>query len=262
MSLSRIKAILLQEYYMTIHSTEVVFDIVVFPIISIVLFAFLSRYLMGFSDASVSQTLMVGILLWQLIYLTQYSVTVGSLWNIWARNLSNMFVSPLSTPEYLTAYSVSGILKAMLMFFLGAGFLYFFFGFSIFSLGGINLVFFFINLITFAISIGIVILGFIFRYGSRVNAFAWGFLPLLQPLTGALFPVQILPVPLRILAYALPPTYVFEAARYSLETSQIAWHLISFSIILNALYLIIALWFFNHMFTKSKETGQFVRNES
>lgn len=106
------------------------------------------------------------------------------------------------------------------------------------------------------------ILGLIFRFGTRIQAFAWGLLPLFQPLTAAFFPVSVLPQPLRSIAYLFPPTYVFEAARASLASPTIRWDLLGISAGENLFYLILALWFFTVMFKKSKDSGQFARNEA
>ena len=59
----------------------------------------------------------------------------------------------------------------------------------------------------------------------------------------------------------LPPTYVFEAARASLETPAIRWDFMAIAAAENVLYFGLALWFFNFMYRRSRETGQFARNE-
>jgi ABC-2 type transport system permease protein len=87
-------------------------------------------------------------------------------------------------------------------------------------------------------------------------------LPLFQPLTAAFYPVSVLPEPLRTIAYFLSPTYVFEAARFTLANHSIEWNFIGLAFVENIIYCIIAIWFFRRMFNASKDTGQFARNES
>jgi ABC-2 type transport system permease protein len=135
------------------------------------------------------------------------------------------------------------------------------FHFSIYTLGAGNLLLFFFSLMMFAVSLGLIILGLIFRFGTRIQAFAWGLLPIFQPFTAVFYPVSVLPEFLRPLAYALPPTYIFEAIRTSLVKPSIQWELIGMSFIGNLVYFSFALWFFNFMFNKSKEKGQFARLE-
>lgn len=237
-------------------------DIIFFPLMSIVVFGFLSVYLTGVVSPTIGHNLLIGMLFWQVIYITQYSVSVGSLWNIWSRNLSNLFITPLSVKEYLLAHSLSGITKAIVIFLLGSLILSAFFNFNILALGPVNLLLFFLNLTMFAVSTGIIILGLIFRFGVRIQAFAWGLLPLFQPLTAAFFPVSVLPPFLQTVAYLLPPTFVFEAARDSLIQPGVRWDLLGASFGENLLFFAVAVLFFHLMFKKSKDSGQFARNES
>lgn len=261
MDSNRLRGLFIQEFYIMIHSFEIILDIFVSPVMSVIVFAFLGVFLSGSTKSSIAYSLLLGTLLWQIVFITQYSVSVGSLWNIWSRNLSNMFVAPISLTEYLFAQAVSGITKALVIFILTTVAVAWIYHFNIYSIGGLNLIFFFINLVLFALSFGLVMLGLIFRYGTKIQAFSWGILPLLQPVTAVFYPVSVLPAPLQTVAYLLPPTYIFEGARAALVNPVTQWHSILMSFGENAVYLVFALWFFNAMFAKSKETGQFAKLE-
>jgi ABC-2 type transport system permease protein len=261
-SLRRIQAVLLQELFITLRSMEVIFDIFVFSLISLFLFGFLSLYLVGSRNTSAAQFLLLGMLLWDIIRIIQYSISIGSLWNIWARNLCNMFIAPLRVSEYLSAHTLSGIGKAVVVFALDSLIAIEIFHFNIYRVGFLNLSVFFLNLSIFAFVTGIIILGLIFRYGMRIQAFAWGIIPILQPLTAALFPVKVLPPPLQTFAYFFPCTYVFEAARSSLSGENTDWYHISIAFFLNVLYVILSMLFFRIMYRSARNSGQFARNES
>lgn len=262
MSLTRIKAILLQELFITRHSLEVVMDIIIFPMTNVVMFGFISTFLVGKTNINAAHSLLMGMILWQIIYITQYSISVTSLWNIWSRNLSNMFIAPIILKEYMGAYIFSGILKSILTFLIFSFTAIFFFNFNIFQLGPINLILFFINMVIFGASTGMAILGAIFRYGTRIQSLAWGVIFIIQPLTAAFFPLKVLPDFLQKIALLFPPTYIFEAARKSLSNPGTDWEKIGMSFIINLVYFILAILFFNYMFRKAKDTGQFARNEA
>src|SRR5216110_2497267 len=102
MSFRRIRSVLLQEFFITYKSMEIIFDIFVLSLIS--LFGFLSLYLVGTQNTLVAKFLLLGMLLWDIIRVIQYSISIGSLWNLWARNLCNMFIAPLHMGEYLLAH--------------------------------------------------------------------------------------------------------------------------------------------------------------
>ncbi|OGH12072.1 MAG: hypothetical protein A2857_02735 [Candidatus Levybacteria bacterium RIFCSPHIGHO2_01_FULL_36_15] len=261
MSFSRIRAIILQELFITRRSLEVIVDLPYFSVQTIVVFGFFSLFLSGTSHLSSANYLILGLLLWEIIRIVQYSISVAVLWNIWSRNLSNMFITPLTIKEYFIAQMLSGIIKTIVIFSVISVIASLLFKFNILSVGLINLILFFINLTFFGWSVGIIIVGTIFRFGTRIQSLAWGLVFIFQPLTASLFPVKILPPFFQAIAYMLPPTYVFEAARASLADPSVKWEYMGIAFIQNIIYLLLSLWLFNIMFNKSKETGQFAKNE-
>jgi len=261
MSGSRIKAILYQEYCITKNSLEIIIDLFFFSIMSVTVFGFVSLFLSGSVNSPAAHYLLLGILLWEIIRISQYSMSVGALWNIWSRNLSNMFITPLSLKEFMFAYMLSSTVKAFFTFIFISLIATTIFNFNIFSIGIINLSLSFVNLTIFSWTTGIAILGLIFRFGTRIQALAWGLIFLFQPLTAAFFPLKILPDFLKIIAYTLPPTYVFEAARNALTDPSVNWNFAGIASLLNIIYFLLALWFFNIMFKKSRNTGQFAKME-
>lgn len=262
MSLKRILGILRQELYITLRSIETVNDIFVFALIQLCLFGILSIYLIGTKNSTTAHYLLMGMLLWEIIRIIQYSISVGCLWNIWSRNLSNMFIAPLTPQEYLVGFTLSGIVKALIVFVCAGFIAQYIFAFNIFQLGIMNLLLAGINLAFFAFSLGIIIMGLIFRFGTRIQAFAWSIVPLLQPLTAAFYPVKVMPYPLQVFASFLPSTFVFEAARTNLIDKTMQWQLHTIAFAENLIYVVIAIWIFHFLFKASKETGQFARNES
>lgn len=261
MSFNRIKAILLQEFFNVRKSVDILFDVLLFPLVNIILFAFLSIYIAQSVDPIVIKQLLLGSLLWQFMYLVQYSVSVGTMWNLWSRNLTNIFITPIKMSEYFTAFALSGIVKSLSVFLFAGVWLLILFDFDVFAIGWIPLLIYMILLWIFGIGMGIVVIGLIFRYGTRISAVSWGFLPLLQPLMATVFPRSILPEPLRSIALLFPPTYVFEAARSTLANGLIPWDMVFIALIGDGFYLFLSALLFQHLYTVSKMTGQFVRNE-
>lgn len=261
MKLNRIWAVLLQELYITKRSLEVIIDLFFFSTITIVGFGLTSVYLTGQIDGAPAYYLILGLLLWEIVRVDQYSISVGALWNIWSRNLSNMFVAPLTMTEYIAALMFSAVVKSAVVFLLLSVLTALLFKFNIFSLGIINLLLFFVNLTLFSWTIGLLLLGLIFLYGTRIQALAWGLIFLFQPLAATFFPVGVLPKFIQPVSYLLPPTYVFEAAREALEDPIVNWQLFSVGLLENLIYFVFILWVFRRMLARSKETGQFARNE-
>ena len=261
MSFSRIRAILLQEWYISRRSVEVVIDLPFFSVISVIVFGFVTAFLATVMDASAARYLFLGAILWEIIRVAQYSMSVEALWNVWSRNLSNMFITPLTLREYMLAQMLSGSLKALLIFAVLSLISATLFHFNLYVMGVPNLLLFFVNLVFFAWSVGLVLLGIIFRFGTRIQALAWGMVFIFQPLTAAYYPVRVLPPALQSVAKLLPPTYVFEAARGNLDNPAIRWDSSGRPSPRTSSTSPSAVLFFNFMFRRSKETGQFARNE-
>jgi ABC-2 type transport system permease protein len=261
MSVERIRAIVLQEIYITAHSVEVLVDLPVWSLVTVVVFGFVTRFLSTLMNPTVAQYLYLGTLMWEIIRIAQYSMSLGPLWNVWSRNFSNMFITPLSMTEYIAAQMLSGAVKALVMFGLISLIAAYVFDFNLLVMGLDNLLLSFVNLVWFGFSIGLVILGIIFRLGTRIQALAWGLILIFQPLTAAYYPLSVMPPALQTVARAFPPTFVFEAARASLETPGVRWGDVGIAAVENVLYLGLAILFFNYMYRRSRETGQFARNE-
>jgi ABC-2 type transport system permease protein len=87
-----------------------------------------------------------------------------------------------------------------------------FFGFNLYGLG-FALAAFFLNLILTSWSVGVFVSGVIMRNGLGAENLAWTIMFLLMPLSCVYYPVSVLPYWLQIVAWSLPPTYVFEGMR-------------------------------------------------
>jgi ABC-2 type transport system permease protein len=261
MSFERIRAVLLQEAYITLRSVEVLFDLPFWSLITVVVFGFVTLFLSTVMDPTAARYLYMGTLMWEIIRITQYSMSLGALWNVWSRNFSNMFIAPLSMSEYVVAQMLSGAVKAVLLFGMVAFIAAVVFDFNMLNMGFGNLALGFLNLLCFAYSIGLFILGIIFRLGPRIQALAWGLVWIFQPLTAAYYPLSVMPPALQSVALLFPPTYVFEAARAGLSSPGVQGELFAIAAIENVVYFALSVGFFEYMYRRSRQTGQFARNE-
>jgi ABC-2 type transport system permease protein len=256
----RVWTIVIHEINVTKRSLEIFFDIFFFPLINLFLFGLISRFISA--SSSNFQFLILGVLLWEIVTIMQYNVTVSTMWEVWSHNLTNIFIAPISISEYLAAHISAGIIKTASVLALLALTADLSFNFNLLDIGIINLIMFGINLAIFAVWVGVILLGFIFRFGTRMAAISWGVIFLFQPLTAAFFPVSVLPHWLQDIAHVFPATYVFEDARKAL-TNHSGPMFRSFSLILlaNLAYAALAAITFKILFEKSKDSGQFARND-
>lgn len=260
-STSRVQAILLQEAFITARSVEVIVDLPLWTLMSVVVFGFVTRFLASVTNPTFAQYLYMGTLLWEVMRIAQYSMTLGALWNVWSHNFSNMFIAPLSMLEFVLAQMLSALVKCVLLFAVAALIAAFAFDFNVLDMGVATLVLGFVNLVWFGYTTGLFILGIILRVGTRIQALAWGLVLIFQPLTAAFYPLSVMPPVMQAIARAFPPTYVFEAARAGLSSPEVHWDWLGISALENLAYFIAATWFFKYMYRRSRESGQFARNE-
>jgi ABC-2 type transport system permease protein len=261
-SAERIRAVLLQEVYITARSVEVLVDLPLWSVVTAVVFGFVTRFLSQVMSPVVAQYLYLGTLLWEIIRVAQYSMSLGALWNVWSHNFNNMFITPLSMVEYVIAQMLSAAVKALILFSLMLLIAGLVFNFDLLTIGVGNLLILFLNLLFFAYSVGLLILGIILRLGTRIQALAWGLVLIFQPLTAAYYPLAVMPEPLQVIARAFPPTYVFEAARAGLNSpAQMDWAAQGIAAAENIVYFVVATAFFASMYRRSRQSGQFARNE-
>lgn len=262
MSYQRIKSIVLLTWYHQKHSLEAWVDDVWWSLITVIVFGFLANLLViGRSSVKNVEFILVGVLLWEVVRIAQYSISISVLREVWSRNLSNIFTTPISISEFLMAQFIIGLIKVMVVFTLISLIMYKLYYFSIYQLG-IVIIIYAINLLVFAWAAGIFIIALIFRFGTRLQALAWSLIYILQPICAAYYPLDVLPTSIQKIAYFFPLTYIFEGARSGLNGSVINWDYIAIASLQNLIYFIAAYSFFNRMFLKSKETGEFARLES
>ena len=262
MAWSRIRGVMLQEFYITRRESALWFDLLVFSTMAVVVFGLLSRYLTAHSSSAAATNVILGMLLWEVLRMNQYCVSLNSMWNIWSKNLSNIFITPVSIAEYIAANCLLALLRTVMVFVVVSTTAALVFGFNVLSIGTVTFVLAFVILAVFAWGIGWLLLGFVFRYGTSIQAITWGAVYFFQPLTAAFFPVSVLPGPLRAVAYAFPPTCAFEAARNAAATGGVAWHLLLPGLLLTAVWFTVGVMSFGRLFRRSRVIGQFARNDS
>lgn len=256
-----IYSVLLQDVYLTRGSLEVMFDVFIFTTLNILLFGFIANYLSEGSNSFQANSLLVSVVFWEVIRINQYSTSVSSMWNVWSHNLSNMFIAPIRVTEYLLAHIISATLKSIFILIFAVILARTVFHLNILALGILPIVFSYVNMVIFGTAIGLVLIGLVFQYGTRIQALTWAVIYFIQPLCAVFFPVTILPVFIQPLAYFFPVTYFFEWLRSIHNGTPYSLSKIMAAFILNIAYLLICSFIFSRQLAAAKRSGQIVRND-
>ncbi len=257
MNLRRITALLLRYLLLYRQSWTRIMEIFFWPVMDLLVWGFLTSYLLqvGSSRVPTLITFLIGsMIFWDLLYRAQQSVTISFLEDVWARNLLNIFVAPVTIGEFLTATFALGVIKVLINGLVLAALAWALYAFNVFQLG-FTLIPFVLNLMLMGWAMGMVTVALIMRWGHAAEALAWGIPFLVQPLSAVFYPASILPAWLQPVAWILPSTYVFEGMRHVLATGQAPWHMFWWSLGLNVIYLTASGLFFRHMFSVVRKKG-------
>lgn len=257
MNLRRVFTMLKHSWYHVTHSPEVMVDMLWFPMMQFIVFGLISTFFIKEN----AHVILFGYVLWIVIETAQYSISVGALWEIWAKSFSSLFISPLTLKEFIASQMLAGLLKGKVMFMFLSGLTILLYGFNVFSLGT-NLLYYFILVLLFGWAAGMFVLGLILRYGTTIQSLAWSLILVIQPLGAVFFPVSAIPEAIRWLSFVFPTTYVFEALRYQLATGQTHTQYLLISLCIVSVFFVGAYFFMQRMYDRSREKGAFVRMET
>ena len=204
-SARRVRAVLRRHAYLILKSPTRIVSMMYYPTVTMIVWAFLTLYLAPTNNfLKDAPGFFIGaVLLWDVLFRGQLGVSLTFIEEFYARNLGNLFVSPLTLPEYIVGQIAISVLRAL----IGVGgaclFAYLLFRFSIFSLG-LPLIAFFVNLLVFGWAIGLAMSGVILRLGLGAEELAWAAIFILAPVSGVYYPISVLPSWLQPIALAHP----------------------------------------------------------
>lgn len=253
MSPTRIYAIILRHYYLTVHHLERFADLFIFPIVGLVLWGFLANYIQV-QSSTLASFFLGGMILWVIFERVGTAVGIDFMYEIWERNLVNVLATPITTVELIGGLVLVAIIKVLISLLAMISIALFFYEFNIFSLG-FSLVLFWVNLILFAVSLGIFNLGLITKWGHSAGPLTWVLPFAIQPFAAVFYPVSILPKFFQKIVWFLPISHVFEGMRYTFETRMFNFGEFITALGLNLIYFLAAVGFFAFMLSRSKKRG-------
>ena len=210
----RIGAMVLRYVYLLRSSWPRLLELIYWPAVQMLMWGFLQLYLAQNAGyfARAGGTFIGAVLLWDILFRGQLGFSVSFLEEMWSRNLANLMMSPLKPIEFVLSMMTMSVIRLLIGMVPVSLLAIAFFGFNLYSLG-IALAVFFLNLILTSWAVGIFVSGVIIRNGLGAENLAWTIMFLLMPLTCVYYPVAVLPHWLQLVAWSLPPTYVFEGMR-------------------------------------------------
>lgn len=255
MNIGRIKAMSLRHIYPLRRDFDLLSDMIYWPVIDTLLWGITGTWLSeGSQIPNLVSTLLMGLVLWQVVWRAQSEVGRNLMDEIWNTNLLNIFASPLTVWEWLTSVIGLSFVKTMITLSVIIPVMFLAYSFDMIQFGGWLAVFFLLATMT-GWWIGLIASAMVLRWGAKVQTVIWTLPGFILPLSAVYFPVSELPSFLQSVAWAIPTTYIFEAMR-SLSFNgylDIIGLLISF--ILNIIFLVLSTILFFKSFNYSKRLG-------
>lgn len=256
MKFYRIWAIVLRYIFAWIHNLNSFLDEIFWPVMDIILWGMTSVWVQE-NQTQISNVVLVSLtclVFWQIVQRATDVVSYNLLEELWERNLINLFSTPLTIFEWISAVIILSFLRiicTLVVCFFAVWILY---SLNIFSVGWM-IIPFMGSLLLSGLFIGFLTVGFIVYWGRKASSFTWIVIWLFAPFSAVYYPLDVLPSWAQSFGHALPMTYTFKGMRQILfdGTFPLSDLLISFG--LNALYLVLSMIFFVFMFERSKSKG-------
>ena len=259
-SFTRVWAMVLRYWYLMRSSWPRILDLVYWPAVQMLMWGFLQLYIADKSGvfARAGGTFIGSVLLWDILFRGQLGFSVSFLEEMWSRNLANIMMSPLRPAEFVLALMVMSVVRLAVGMIPVSLLAIAFFGFNLWGLG-LALAAFFANLILTSWAVGIFVSGLVLRQGLGAENMAWTIMFIFLPLTCVYYPVAVLPGWLQVLAWALPPTYVFEGMRALLIDHTFRLDLMLCSLALNVVLFAAATAAFLALLQSAREHGSLMQ---
>ncbi len=258
-SAQRIGAMLSRHFFLIRKSWPRLFSFAYYPVMQLLVWGFVTQYL-GPQSASqgvlqaVPGILLTGVLLWDVLVRGELGVFLSFLEEMYSRNLGNLFVSPLRLHEFVIAQMLMSIVRVVIG--SGVALLVAVLCFDLqIAQQAFALSLCLGCLLVFGWAVGLLANGLVLRFGLGAEEIGWAVVFLIGPLSGAYYPVSVLPSWLQTVAYALPTAWAFEAMRAALIEGKIAWSLLGMSMLLNLVYFVACAFLFWRFVESGRERG-------
>ena len=256
MKFHRIYALSIRHIYLIKSSFPRILDLIYWPTIQIILWGFISKFFTMYSDYynNTIGVILSCAILYDFLFRSSISFNMLFLEEIWSRNFTNLFVSPIKINEIITALTATALLRTLVGIVPAIILMSPLFGVSLFEMGA-PLFLLFLSLYFFGTTLGLLVTSGLLRYGPAFENTAWSSLFLLAPLGCVYYPLSILPDWLQVLAKLLPLVYIFEETRSILVSNTVNYSNIMHALILNIIYFLSSVFIFYLAFHAARKKG-------
>jgi ABC-2 type transport system permease protein len=257
----RVAAMVLRYLYLLRGSWPRIVEQAYWPTVQMIIWGLVTRFFTTHSSwvAQATGVLLAAVLLWDVLFRAQLGFSAVFMEEMFARNLGQLFASPLRPYELVSALIIISLFRTLLGVGTAALLAIPLYHYSIFSMG-LPLVAFFANLMVFGWAVGLMLCALLLRFGLGVESLVWASLFALAPVSGIYYPISTLPAWLQPVAWALPSAHVFEGMRAVLIEHHVNLRMLIAAAGLNLLYLAIGMYLFLWAFRSARRQGSLLHS--
>src|SRR5215831_15017352 len=166
MKFSRLGAILLRQFYLYRGSAARAIPLFAWVAIDMMLLGFMTKFLGSITQSRYQfvPALLGAVLFWDFTSRVMQGVTISFFEDVWSRNFLNIFASPITVPEYVTALMISSVATSLIGVAVMVIISTLAFGLS-FTVYGAMLIPFIFVLLLFGMALGISAVALVLRMG-------------------------------------------------------------------------------------------------
>ena len=259
MNFNRIYGLILRHAYLILSSLPRTIDLIYWPSIQLVLWGFIAKFF-SLHSTFYSNTLgviLTAAILYDFLFRTSIGFNIMFLEEIWSRNFTNLFISPIKIIEIIASLTIAAILRTLIGVIPITLLAIPFFGVSIFEIG-FPIIFLILNLYLFGVTLGLIVSSGLMRFGPSFENIAWATLFLLAPLGCVYYPIDILPFWLQIIAKILPLVHIFEEMRNILINQKVSLKGISLITTITFVYFLLSSSLFYLSYFSARKRGSLI----
>jgi ABC-type multidrug transport system ATPase subunit len=253
--LNRAFAFTMRSAIFAVRNLFVMTDVFFWPMISLISIGFMAKFVklgpetLGF--------VMTGTLAAGILQITQLDVGYTVLYELWSKSLKHTLLTPVGVSEGVAGTWIVGMVRGFIAFVLLASCAAWGFGFHL--PGPLTTVLFLFGLFACAFILGILVNILILSFGQKVEITAWMFAQLFMIICGIYYPVEMLPKVFQYVAYMVPITHFLEFFRQSYGFHPHTAYPLLTGFALTLLYIMLALRFLGHAYTRARTKGIIIR---
>jgi ABC-2 type transport system permease protein len=255
-SWQRVGGAVLRYLYLYQRSWTRILEVVYWPTMEMILWGLITRYMLTATSvlAQAGGLFLGAVILWNVLFRSQLGVHTMFQEEMYARNLANLFITPLRPYELGASLLIVAFLRTLVSAGSAALLAIPLYHYSVFDLG-LPLLAFFTNLLVFGWSVGLMLCALLLRFGFGAEGLAWAAIFVLSPVSGVYFPISTLPIWIQPVAWVIPSSYVFEGMRAVMLQHEFRMDLLVRAVGLNLIYLAIAFAVFLFTFAVARRRG-------